>query len=295
MRSTTGLTSAHTGGRSTGPRGVLFLAGPTGVGKTELAKILTEVIFGNPNAYIRFDMSEFSNTGSDLRLMGAPPGYIGHEAGGELTNAVRQKPFSLVLFDEIEKAHPPIMDKFLQILSDGRLTDGSGATVHFSETIIVFTSNKGMADPLPNGDLPTAKLGFPEFDAHVRQSVSRHFAEELGRPELLNRLGDNIVVFDFIRTDVATELLTNFVANTLARVRELHAIDVTLAETAHKTLWRECCSDLSMGGRGIGQRVESVLTNPLARAVFLHDDSDSPIHIRNFIREEGGAWALDIG
>src|SRR5690606_1955709 len=118
----------------------------TGVGKTELAKALAEVLFGAEDAYIRFDMSEFSAEHSEARLIGAPPGYVGHSAGGELTNAVRERPFSVLLFDEIEKAHPRILDKFLQILDEGRLTDGSGSTVHFSESLIVFTSNLGAAD-----------------------------------------------------------------------------------------------------------------------------------------------------
>ncbi len=291
MRSTTGLTSAHTGGRSSGPRGVLFLAGPTGVGKTELAKTLTEVVFGNPQAYVRFDMSEFAHEGSDLRLIGAPPGYIGHEAGGELTNAIRQRPFSLVLFDEIEKADQKIMDKFLQILSDGRLTDGSGATVHFSESIIVFTSNKGMADPMEDGRLPDPETAFEELEAHVRHSIQRHFTETLGRPEILNRIGDNIVVFDYIRQDVAVRLLDLFIGNVVERVRDLHDIELELTARAHETLRRECCERLDMGGRGIGQSVESVLVNPLARAVFSLDEGQRTMVVSDIVREEG-TWTL---
>ncbi|RHW25418.1 ATP-dependent Clp protease ATP-binding subunit [Nocardioides immobilis] len=293
MRSTTGMTAAHAGGTAAGPRGVLFFAGPTGVGKTELAKTLTEVIFGNADAYIRFDMSEFGHEGSDLRLMGAPPGYVGHEAGGELTNAIRQRPFSLVLFDEIEKADQRIMDKFLQILSDGRLTDGSGATVHFSESLIVFTSNKGMADPLPSGELPHPDMTYDDLDDHVRRAIGRHFTEHLGRPEILNRIGDNIVVFDYIRPDIAAHLLEVFVRNAIRRAKTLHGIDVRLSEKAMAVLAEQCCAHLEMGGRGIGQRVESVLTNPLARAVFFHDDPNRPIQVDDIVQEEG-AWNLVV-
>ena len=296
MRSTTGLTAAHSGGRGTGPRGVLFFAGPTGVGKTELAKALTGVVFGNENAYIRFDMSEFSNEGSDLRLIGSPPGYVGHEAGGELTNAIRQRPFSLVLFDEIEKADQKIMDKFLQILSDGRLTDGAGGTVHFSEALIVFTSNKGMSDPLPDGSgLPHPDMTYEELDDHVRTAIARHFTETLGRPEILNRIGDNIVVFDYIRPDVADRLLDIFLGNTIARVRDLHSIDVVITPSARASLSRECCGKLGMGGRGIGQMVESVLINPLARTVFSHEDPTVPIVIQDVKQEENGTWSLLLG
>ena len=134
------------------PKGVLFFAGPTGVGKTELAKSLTELIFGSESSYIRFDMSEFSKEHSDQRLIGAPPGYTGHATGGELTNAVKKNPFSVILFDEIEKAHPKILDIFLQILDDGRLTSAKGETVYFSKSIIIFTSNLGFYSVSPSGE-----------------------------------------------------------------------------------------------------------------------------------------------
>ena len=126
------------------PKAIFFLAGPTGVGKTEITKLVTNTIFSNPDRMIRFDMSEFKEEHTDARLFGAPPGYVGYEAGGELTKAIKQNPFSVVLFDEIEKANDRIWDKFLQILGDGRLTDGKGETVYFSQSIIVFTSNLGV-------------------------------------------------------------------------------------------------------------------------------------------------------
>ncbi|AFX74678.1 ATPases with chaperone activity, ATP-binding subunit [Mesomycoplasma hyorhinis SK76] len=124
----------------------MFFTGPTGTGKTEISKALAEFIFGSENHLIRFDMSEYNLEHSDQKLIGAPPGYEGHEAGGQLTNAIKEKPFSIVLFDEIEKAHGRILDKFLQILEDGRLTSSKGELVDFSETFIIFTSNLGVSE-----------------------------------------------------------------------------------------------------------------------------------------------------
>ncbi len=189
-RSSMGLTQAYRQEAGGGPRGILFFAGPTGVGKTELAKAITRMVFGDERAYIRLDMSEFSSEHTEARLIGSPPGYVGHGAGGELTNAVRQRPFSLVLFDEIEKAHPRIMDKFLQILSDGRLTDGSGSTVHFSECLIVFTSNLGIR-PLADGETPptgtaheTEVVDPAGGQQHTVVDLAAKFADQIRRDQL---------------------------------------------------------------------------------------------------------------
>ena len=199
-RATIGLAGAQASRGTAKPKGVLFFAGPTGVGKTELAKSVTEALFGDETAYIRFDMSEFNHEHSDQRLIGAPPGYVGFEAGGELTAAIRERPFSVVLFDEIEKAHGRILDKFLQILDDGQLTSGRGERVYFSDAVIVFTSNLGMSEVVPTDD-------YPMVERKLREGIRAYFHEKLNRPELLNRIGDNIVVFDFIRPAVALEIL----------------------------------------------------------------------------------------
>jgi hypothetical protein len=268
-RAATGVSGARRGGR---PRGVAFLAGPTGVGKTELAKTVTELLFGDETAYIRFDMSEFSAEHADQRLLGAPPGYVGYDVGGELTNAIREKPFSVVLFDEIEKAHPRILDKFLQILDDGVLTSGRGDRVYFSEALIVFTSNLGIYSIDANGARivnVTAEQTFDEVRRKVRAEIDTHFKIRLNRPEILNRIGENIIVFDFIRPDVANRIFEQMVAAICAQVSEA-GYRVLLSESARSQLESLCLADLANGGRGIRNQLEAHLINPLARALFEH-------------------------
>jgi len=273
-RSVMSLTGAQARSGGSRPRGVLFFAGPTGVGKTELAKTLTELVFGDERACIRFDMSEFAEEHSSARLLGAPPGYIGFDAGGELTNAVRAKPFSVVLFDEIEKAHPRILDKFLQILEDGRLTDGRGDTAYFSETILVFTSNLGIYVEDAQGQrVQNVRPGdaYEEVEAKVRGAIGDHFKFRLSRPEILNRMGDNIVVFNFITPDVAKLIFLGMLRNVRRRLQEQFKLDLALTETVGSALLQRCTTDLANGGRGIGNQLESHFINPLSRALFAQD------------------------
>ncbi len=271
-RAMTGVGSQRKGNR---PRGVAFLAGPTGVGKTELAKTITSLLFGDESAYIRFDMSEFSAEHADQRLIGAPPGYVGYDVGGELTNAIRERPFSVVLFDEIEKAHPRILDKFLQILDDGVLTSGRGDRVYFSEALIVFTSNLGIYRQDESGQrVANIQPGndFADIQKKVLGEIQQHFKLVLNRPEILNRIGENIIVFDFIREDVATEIFEQMVRAVLDDVAS-QGIAVDLDASSRIALQARCLGDLSNGGRGIRNQIEAHLLNPLARGLFDQDAS----------------------
>jgi len=236
VRDTLVLARAGGGGTGTGlaskPRGVLFFAGPTGVGKTFVAKKLAKFLFGTEEAFLRFDMSEFKEEHTVSKLIGSPPGYVGSERGGMLTNAVRERPFSVILFDEIEKAHPKIMDLFLQLLDDGRLTDSRGQTVFFTETVIIFTSNLGARTTDSRGEPIQERLEVERILAdeqlrpeerrqkireHFRRAVESFFMLEISRPELLNRIGNNIVPFNYIDTP---ELQTEIVRSQFRQIQE---------------------------------------------------------------------------
>ena len=296
-RAVTGMASLQHSSDSH-PKGVLFFAGPTGTGKTELAKSIAELIFGDEKNFIRFDMSEFSQPHSDQRLLGAPPGYVGYEAGGQLTNAVRNNPFSIILFDEIEKAHPSILDKFLQILEDGRMTDGQGKTVYFSEAVIIFTSNLGISQDVQEGGIVTRKQvvnsgdSYEEVQKKVMAGINRYFKEQISRPEILNRIGENIVVFDFIRPEVARLILDSQLKKIIGKIREDKKIGIELAEPVKEKLLDAARNNLENGGRGIGNVVESHFINPLARKLFdLNLQSGQNLTIKD-LEKHGSVYEL---
>ncbi|BDQ29783.1 AAA family ATPase [Helicobacter ailurogastricus] len=269
IRAFTGFSGAAHSAKSQKPKGVLFFVGPTGVGKTELAKSLAEFLFGDESAFLRFDMSEFNHEQSDQRLVGAPPGYVGHEEGGQLTNAIRAKPFSVILFDEIEKAHGKILDKFLQILEDGRLTDGRGETASFGESVIIFTSNIGAADTdIDVDDDPK------EVAQKFIQAVRDHFNKTLKRPELLNRIGNNIVPFHFIKNeDFLIAIIQSKFEKIAQQVAEKYKISLEFktqksAQEGFRALARNVNKE--QGGRGVVNRLESQIENHLSIFIFDH-------------------------
>ncbi len=184
-----------------GQPSILLLCGPTGVGKTELVKTLAELIYGDREAYTRLDMASYGEAHHSDRLVGSPPGYVGHESGGELTEAVRRRANQIILFDEIEKAHGAVITTMLPMLEDGRLNDSRGQVAYFGESILVFTSNLGSAELREHLATAAEDPSYEQVDAIFRTAVEHHFAEVLRRPEILGRIKPGIAVFDILRPD----------------------------------------------------------------------------------------------
>jgi ATP-dependent Clp protease ATP-binding subunit ClpC len=246
------------------PSGSFIFLGPSGVGKTETAKALTEFLFGQEDALIQLDMSEYMEKHTVSRLVGSPPGYVGYDEGGQLTEAVRRKPFSVVLFDEIEKAHPDVFNTLLQILEEGRLTDAQGRTVDFKNTVIIMTSNLGTRD------LHKKSVGFHAEDKEmsyeymkerVTEELKKHF-----RPEFINRL-DEIIVFH----ELTMEELKQIVDLMLERVREqlkTQHLDLVLTDAAKEYLGTKGY-DPELGARPLRRAIQRLLEDPLSERVLL--------------------------
>ncbi|MCT4469926.1 AAA family ATPase [Mycoplasma sp. HS2188] len=248
------------------PKGILFFVGPTGTGKTEISKTLAEFVFGDEKKLIRFDMSEYNHEHSDQRLIGAPPGYVGYDSGGELTNKVKQNPFSILLFDEIEKAHSKILDKFLQILEDGRLTSSKGELIDFSETFIIFTSNIGTTDikKAVINDEPLVRQKFIE-------QVRKHFIEKLNRPELLNRIGDkNIVPFNFIHSyQIIKSIVESKLKVLFKEIENNYNVIIDYNDNIDELVKHlNNKNDALMGARGIINNIDELLSNKINEFLF---------------------------
>ena len=280
-----GITMSPSSGSGGGkPKGVFFFVGPTGVGKTELAKALAQQIFGDENRMHRFDMSEYAEKHAAEKLTGSPPGYVGYEEGGQLTNYVRENPFSILLFDEIEKANGAVLDKFLQILEDGRLTDGKGLTVYFNQSIIIFTSNIGAESLLDLEGMDNISDESPAYEdvhRHFYSEVQNHFVKGLGRPEIFNRLGNNILGFDLLRPMHIKGIFKKFMRN-LEKSAGSHnfklAYKTADGSVTHNSEESTLCQwiieimkqrgNLLYGGRRIRVRMEENIEQPLAAWIF---------------------------
>ncbi|MBE6429022.1 MAG: ATP-dependent Clp protease ATP-binding subunit, partial [Planctomycetaceae bacterium] len=279
ISATVGISMSPVTRQSGKPKGVFFFVGPTGVGKTELAKALAELIFGDESRLRRFDMSEFSEAHAAEKLTGSPPGYVGYEEGGQLTNFVRENPFSLLLFDEIEKAHGQVMDKFLQILEDGRLTDSKGQTAFFSQSVIIFTSNIG-ADTLfsEDGTMGNEPVSddFPSYEnfikKHFLEKVREHFVRELKRPEILNRFGDNVIVFDILRPGFVRAIGEKFLSLLKISARERRGLILEFEPSVLEYVQKQMTlpENIKNGGRRIRTLLEDRLEKKLNRWVFEH-------------------------
>jgi ATP-dependent Clp protease ATP-binding subunit ClpA len=279
------LSGAASGGTSR-PKIVLFFAGPTGVGKTITAQKLAKFLFGTENRFLRLDMTEFKEEHTFNKLVGAPPSYVGYNQGGVLTNAVKSSPHLVVLLDEVEKAHPKVLDLFLQILDHGHLTDGRGEMVSFSETAVIFTSNLGTRTEDGRGkeiserhqldtvmritDPSLRKMAIRE---HFIRCVERFFTHEISRPELLNRIGDNIIPFNFVdNAEVQKEVVRSILQRLKEHLEETYAKAGQAIEFSDRIpayiVDKESAAINEFGARRITHAVRQEVLRPLAPALL---------------------------
>jgi ATP-dependent Clp protease ATP-binding subunit ClpB len=265
------------------PIGSFIFLGPTGVGKTELARALAEFLFDDEHALLRIDMSEYMEKHSVSRLIGAPPGYVGYEEGGQLTEQVRRRPYAVVLFDEIEKAHPDVFNILLQIMDDGRLTDGKGRVVDFKNTILIMTSNIG--SQFLQAESPRSEKQFEEASQQVMTALHAHF-----RPEFLNRV-DDIIVF----RPLGKEQLVRIIELRLEDVRRLLAdrkISLELTDAAKELLFTQGY-DPNFGARPLKRAIQKLVQDPLALKILdgevLHGD-----HIIVDADKKAGKMKLEV-
>ncbi len=247
------------------PAGSFIFLGPSGVGKTELARTLADFLFGDEEAMIRIDMSEYMEKHAVSRLVGSPPGYIGYDEGGQLTEAVRRKPYSVLLLDEIEKAHPDVFNILLQILEDGRLTDAQGRTVDFRNAIVIMTSNIGASEISKNTSIgftvsDETGMSYDDMKNRIMGDLKKVF-----RPEFLNRI-DEVIVFHKLAKDEVKEIIDLMINRVRVQVAE-HELQLELTDEA-KDLLVEKGWDPSMGARPLRRAIQRYIEDPLADEVL---------------------------
>ena len=248
------------------PTGSFLFLGPTGVGKTELSKALAEAVFGDENSIIRVDMSEYMEKHSVSKLVGSPPGYVGFEEGGQLSEKVRRNPYSVILFDEIEKAHPDVFNILLQVLDDGRITDSQGRTVDFKNTIIIMTSNAGASRIME-----PKKLGFGATDDEKAdyETMKSNVMEELKhmfKPEFLNRI-DDIIVFHALTKEDIGKIIGIMLGEIQGRIYEQMNITLNVTASAKKYLV-DTGYDKKFGARPLRRALVSKVEDPLAEEIL---------------------------
>ena len=273
------------------PAGSFIFLGPSGVGKTELSKALAEFLFSSEDALISFDMSEYMEKHSVSRLVGSPPGYVGFDEGGQLTKAVRQRPYSVVLFDEIEKAHPDVFNILLQILEEGRLTDAQGRTVDFRNTVIIMTSHVGAREisaPTTLGFSPEGKAGLS--DKEIKSRVMGE-VKKLFRPEFLNRI-DEIIVFKSLTQEQIVEIAKLMVADLRERLIAQN-MTINLTDDAYKLIAKEG-TDAAYGARPLRRAIQRLLEDPLSEEL-LEGKWTSGSVIQASVSEDGESLAFVPG
>jgi len=245
--------------RQNRPIGSFLFIGPTGVGKTELAKVLAEKIFGSEDAMIRIDMSEYGEKFNTSKLIGSPPGYIGYNEGGQLTEKVKNKPYSLVLFDEIEKAHPDVFNVLLQLLDEGHLTDGSGRKINFKNTIIIMTSNIGLKDVQDFG----VKIGFSTDEDSLKssQDIIEKSLKKAFKPEFLNRL-DEIVYFNYLGQGEILKIIDLQLNELSDRLKESN-YSFKISKTAKEKL-AELGFNKNYGARELQRTIQKYIEDPMS-------------------------------
>ena len=263
------------------PIGSFMFLGPTGVGKTELAKVLSNILFNSEDALIRIDMSEYMEKFAVSRLVGAPPGYVGYDEAGQLTERVRKKPYSVVLFDEIEKAHPDVFNILLQVLDDGLLTDSNGRKIDFRNTIIIMTSNVGTKDIKIGGKIGfSSKLKEDKYD--IMKSTVEESAKQLFNPEFINRI-DEIIVFRNLEKEDIFKIIDIFAEEVINRLKESN-INLMMSDSVKEFIAEKGYSEI-YGARHLKREFQKYIEDELAEEILKNNITNGANIIADFDKE----------